>query len=80
MPRLKHSPILGAMGRTLNPDDREDDELSKLDDDLDLGAPVPGTSYGRGGKEPDDSHEPATKGELHEFVSEIRKMNTSISR
>ena len=78
MPRLRHSPILGATGRTPNPDDREDDELSELDDDLDLGDPAAGTSYGRGGKEPDDSHEPATKGELREFVSEIRKMNTSI--
>jgi len=36
-----------------------------------------GPSYGRGGKEPDDSHKPATKGKLREFVSEIRKMNSS---
>src|SRR5579859_3957221 len=75
MPRLKHLPILTATGRTLNPDDREDDKLSKLDDDLNLGDPAAGTSYGKGGKEPDDSHEPATKGKLCEFLSEIREVN-----
>src|SRR5579859_3440747 len=63
MPRLKHSP---------NPDDCEDDELSELDDNLDLGDPAAGTSYGSGGKEPDDSGEPVTKGEFRELMSDIR--------
>src|SRR5579859_3610153 len=71
MPRLRHSPILGATGRTPNPDDREDTELSELDDDLDLGDPAAGTSYGRGGKEPDDSGETVTKGEMRELLREL---------
>jgi hypothetical protein len=71
MPRLKHSPILGTMAQPPNPDDREDDELPVLDDDLDLGDPTAGTSYGREGKQPDDSGEPVTKGELRELLYDL---------
>ena len=49
-----------------------------MDEELDLGDPAAGTSYGRERKEPDDSDEPATKGEFRELLSDIREINASI--
>lgn len=61
MPKLKQPPILGATEQTPNPNDRKDEELSKLDDDLDVRDPAAGASYRRGGKQPDDNGKPVTK-------------------